>query len=225
MVSKVQLAYVVADGLILLMGIFIISFCVVVGNIRNEVPTDGEQAARNLLYQRFPLEAGIANSAFVFMTFLVTLPGLATSSRRWLKLGGYLAVLCAIFSMVIGLFLWILTLKTRDDFLPLFASQSAEVKSLMQTRFACCGYIEPLVFPVYVTDATCPSQAAASMLRGCAAPISAFANVFLDNIFTAVFGMVGVDVVFIMATACLLKERKERERFRHIDEKNGAGRI
>ncbi|KXX73783.1 hypothetical protein MMYC01_210061 [Madurella mycetomatis] len=225
MVNKVQLAYVVADGLVLLMGIFILAFSVVVGNIRDEEPTDGEQAARNLLYQRFPLEAGIANSAFVFFTFLVTLPGLATSSRRWLKFGGYLAVLCAIFSMVIGLFLWILTLKTREDFLPLFASQSDAVKSLMQTRFSCCGYVEPLVFPVYVTDATCSSQAAASMLRGCAGPITSFANVFLDNIFTAVFGMVGIDVVFIMATACLLKERKERERFRHIDEKNGAGRI
>lgn len=62
-------------------------------------------------------------------------------------------------------------------------------------------------------------------MRGCVTPITSFANVFLDNIFTALFGMVGIDVVFIMATACLLKERKERERFRHIDEKHGAGRI
>jgi hypothetical protein len=62
-------------------------------------------------------------------------------------------------------------------------------------------------------------------MRGCAAPITAFSGVFLDNIFTALFGVVGFDVVFIMATACLLKDRKERERFRHIDEKNGFGRI
>jgi len=58
-------------------------------------------------------------------------------------------------------------------------------------------------------------------MRGCATPITSFANIFLDDIFTAVFGMVGIDAVFIMATACLLKERKERERFRHIDEKSG----
>jgi hypothetical protein len=63
------------------------------------------------------------------------------------------------------------------------------------------------------------------MMRGCATPISSFANVFLDNIFTALFGVVGFDVVFVMATVCLLKDRKERERFRHIDEKNGMGRI
>jgi hypothetical protein len=56
MVNKVQLVYMIIDGLFLLMGIFILTFSVVVGNIRNEVPTDGRQAARNLLYQRFPLE-------------------------------------------------------------------------------------------------------------------------------------------------------------------------
>jgi hypothetical protein len=42
-------------------------------------------------------------------------------------------------------------------------------------------------------------------------------------IFTGAFGIVGVDVALIMATAMLLKDRKEKERYRHIDEKNGAG--
>ena len=60
-------------------------------------------------------------------------------------------------------------------------------------------------------------------MRGCATPITSFANIFVDDIFTAMFGMVGIDFVFIMATACLLKQRKERERFRHIDEKSGRG--
>ncbi|KAJ4298568.1 hypothetical protein N0V88_003598 [Collariella sp. IMI 366227] len=201
MVSKVQLGYVVADGLFVLMGIFIIAFSVIVGNIRDEVPENGKQAARNLFYQQFPLTAGIVNAVFIFATFLVTLPGLATSSRKWLKLAGYMSVVCALYTMVLGLILWLQTLKIRGDFAPLFAAQSDEVKSLMQTT------------------------AAAAVMRGCATPISSFANVFLDNIFTALFGVVGFDVVFIMATACLLKERKERERFRHIDEKNGFGRI
>jgi len=75
--------------------------------------------------------------------------------------------------------------------------------------------------PAFVTDAVCPSPASAAMTKGCATPITSFANIFVDNIFTAVFGMVGIDVVFVMAAACLLKERKERERFRHIDEKAG----
>lgn len=70
--------------------------------------------------------------------------------------------------------------------------------------------------------ATCPSPAAAALMKGCAAPVTSFLNVFIDNIFTAVFGMVGVDAVLVVTAACLLKDRKERERFRHIDEKSGA---
>ncbi|KAK4187292.1 hypothetical protein QBC35DRAFT_235853 [Podospora australis] len=224
MVNKVQLAYVVADGLFLLMGVFMIGFSVIVGNIRDEIPENGRQAARNLLYQRFPLNAGIANAVFIFITFIATLPGLATSSRGWLKLGGYMTTVCAMFSLVVGLFLWILTLRTREDFGPLYVAQPADIQQLMQAEFNCCGYFNSSA-PAFITDATCPSPAAAALMRGCATPITSFANVFLDNIFTAMFGMVGIDVAFIMATACLLKDRKEMERFRHIDEKIGAGRI
>lgn len=63
----------------------------------------------------------------------------------------------------------------------------------------------------------------------------------LDEIFTALFGMVGmytwaiyfyetrwvanniigVDFLLVMAMACVLKVRLERERYRIIDQKNG----
>lgn len=39
----------------------------------------------------------------------------------------------AMFSMIIGLYLWILTLKTKDDFAPLWMAQSAAVQDLMET--------------------------------------------------------------------------------------------
>lgn len=53
--NKVALAYMVSDFLFLLMGIFMLAFSVVVQNIQMEEPSNGRQAARNLLYQRFPL--------------------------------------------------------------------------------------------------------------------------------------------------------------------------
>jgi hypothetical protein len=58
---------------------------------------------------------------------------------------------------------------------------------------------------------------------GCVGPFSTYANSFLDLVFTGAFGIVGVDVALILATAMLLKDRKEKERYRHIDEKNGTG--
>lgn len=31
----------------------------------------------------------------------------------------------------------------------------------------------------------------------------------------------GIDAILVLSIACLLKDRKERERYRHIDEKSG----
>jgi hypothetical protein len=55
MPNKVALAYMVSNFLFVLMGIFVLAFSVIVENIQNEEPLNGRQAARNLLYQRFPL--------------------------------------------------------------------------------------------------------------------------------------------------------------------------
>jgi hypothetical protein len=58
-------------------------------------------------------------------------------------------------------------------------------------------------------------------MPGCSTPINNFSNIFIDDIFTALFGMVGADAILILSIACLLKDRKERERFRVIDKKSG----
>jgi len=55
----------------------------------------------------------------------------------------------------------------------------------------------------------------------CVGPFSNFANSFLDRIFTALFGLVGLDVALLLAVVVVLKNRAEKARYRHIDEKNG----
>ncbi|KAG6367277.1 hypothetical protein INS49_001464 [Diaporthe citri] len=218
MVNKVLGAYVAADFLFVATGAILVGFSVIVQNFMFETPTEGGQAVRNLLYQEFPLTAGIVNGVLVFVTFAFTLPAIAMPTRGWLKLSGYMLVVNAVFSVILGLYLWILTLRTKETLSPLWNAQAPRVQDLMQTTFACCGFFNS-TSPAFVTDPTCPSPAAASLMRGCAGPLSSFANVFIDNIFTAVFGMAGIDGVLILATACLLKDRKERERFRYIDSK------
>lgn len=89
-------------------------------------------------------------------------------------------------------------------------------------QFNCCGYFNS-TSPPFALDATCPNALVAAARVGCVTPFSSFANNFLDLVFTGAFGIVGIDVALIMATAMLLKDRKEKERYRHIDEKNGAG--
>jgi hypothetical protein len=85
----------------------------------------------------------------------------------------------------------------------------------------CCGYLNS-TSPPFVVDKICPiAQVAASMVA-CVKPFSTYANNFLDTIFTGAFGIVGIDAFLILTIAMLLKDRKEKERYRHIDEKSGA---
>ena len=85
----------------------------------------------------------------------------------------------------------------------------------------------------------------AAVKASCVGPFSTFANNYLDVLFTAAFGIVGelifrllvrtrsvsnnqfsgVDVAVIMAITMILKDRKEKERYRYIDRKIGAGVI
>ncbi|KAI8632958.1 tetraspanin [Xylariaceae sp. FL1651] len=221
MVNKVLAAFMAIDGLFAATGALILGFSVIVQKTCFDPPVDGNEAARDLLYQQFPFAAGIGNSIITFIAFACTLPALATNSRSWLKVAAFLIVVDALFTLIIGLDLWIFTLRIKDTFSKIWLAQTPQVQGLIQTSFNCCGYFNS-TSPAFFTDATCPSPAAAALMTGCATPISSFSNTFIDNIFTALFGIVGVDALLIVAIACLLKDRKEMERFRHIDEKSGA---
>ena len=53
--NKVLMAYVVADVLFVITGAVMLAFSIIVQNSMFSVPTDGNEAARNLIYQSFPL--------------------------------------------------------------------------------------------------------------------------------------------------------------------------
>lgn len=69
----------------------------------------------------------------IFATFVLTLPAIAMPTRGWLKISSYLVVANALFSVVIGLYLWITTLRTKENFSPVWNAQTPNVQSLMQT--------------------------------------------------------------------------------------------
>lgn len=54
-------------------------------------------------------------------------------TRGWLKISGYFIVLNALFSIVLGLYLWIITLRTKENFAPVWNAQTPAVQDLMQT--------------------------------------------------------------------------------------------
>ncbi len=133
MPDKVLLAAIGADALFLATGAIQLGFCLVAQGIRDDAPRTGQEAIRNLLYQRLPLTAGIANAAFVLATFAFTLPGLASQGRAWLKLAGYMVTFCGLFSLCVGVFLWVMTLRVKADFSPVYLDLEDSLQSLVQT--------------------------------------------------------------------------------------------
>jgi hypothetical protein len=220
MVDKILLATGFADFLFLCTGILELAYPLVIQSHLADGSNNGEDVVAHNLMRQFPLTAGIVNGAFIILTFVITLPGLFMTTRGWLKLAGYLVVFNALFTLCIGIVLWVMTLTVSEDFAPIYFSQTPEAQHLIQQSFNCCGYFNASS-PAFVTDDVCPSPAAAALNRGCSVFISSFGGRLIDEVFTAVFGVVGVDAVFLLAIACLLKDRKEQFRYRHIDQKTG----
>lgn len=133
MVNKVMAAFIGVDGLFVSMGAIMLGFSIIVQQTCFDVPSDGNAAARDLLYRRFPFTAGIVNAVFIFITFLATIPALATNNRSWLKLAAYMIVVDAIFTMAIGVDLWIITLKMKQEYFDIWMSQPPQIQELMQT--------------------------------------------------------------------------------------------
>ena len=157
----------------------------------------------------------------MFVTFVCSLPALALPTNRgWLRLQGVLTVFCALFTLILGLFIWFDTLQTGKNLSRVWGGLSTDIQSLLQQRFQCCGYTDSQT-PPFIVDSVCTDSFTASQKQGCVGPFSVFANTYLDVIFTAAFGIVGVDVLLLLCTTMVIKYRNELERYRHIDEKTG----
>ncbi|ETN44084.1 uncharacterized protein HMPREF1541_10949 [Cyphellophora europaea CBS 101466] len=182
-----------------------------------------DNVASDLLLAHTPLTASLANSILMFIIFLMSLPAIfIQTNHHWLISHLWGIVITTFCTLGIGLRIWFETLETHKNLEPLWNSQEEFVQSLLQSRFECCGYNNPSLF---VRDQTCPTAAVAAQLGLCMAPFGSFANQFLDIIFTLLFGFCAIDLLLLLATMCLIKDRKERERFRKIDMKLGGMQV
>ncbi|CAG8951343.1 hypothetical protein HYFRA_00008093 [Hymenoscyphus fraxineus] len=220
--DNILLTYVGIDMLFVATGALLIIFALET-QAESAKEFTKDTVVRDLLLGMCPLNAAIANAVLVFITFLISIPAIVIpSTRGWLKLHGYLTVICALFTLNIGLSIWFETLRTRKNLSVIWISQPPQTQSLLQQTLQCCGYANS-TSPPFVQDSFCTSATKAASELGCVTPFSKEANNFLDLVFTGAFGIVGIDAVLVITTAILLKDRKEKERYRFIDEKNGAG--
>lgn len=218
--NKVLVVLLIADLLYVGTGGLLIGMAL---RTKNEMDRGAtlDNVAANLLLMRAPWIGAIANGGLVILAFLISLPGLVLQTNRgWLKAFGWTIIVSAVFTLVIGLDIWFGTLRTRSSLRTLWAKESPEMQSLLQQRFNCCGYVDAAT-PAFRQDSTCPNAFIAAQKPGCMGAFSDFANGYLDAVFTAVFGMVALDMILLLAVAVLLKDRLDRARFRLGDMKHG----
>jgi hypothetical protein len=222
MPTKLMMIFVGMDVIFAACGGMLIGFSLMAEQTMRQDPTK-DNVAQNLLLGQCPLTAGVVNAIFIFVTFLLSLPAFfLPQNRAWLRTQGWLVVFCAIFTLGLGLSLWVDTLQTRKNLLAIWTKQPEPVIKLLQSKFDCCGYASSLP-DRFLLDATCTNNTIAAVKGPCIGKFSNFANSYLDLIFTACFGVVGIDVILVLCVAMVLKYRQEQERYRAIDEKNGGG--
>lgn len=159
----------------------------------------------------------------MLITFTLSLPGVVLKHNRTiLVVHSWLLIVNAIFTLGVGLAIWFTTLQTKANLAPVFNSQSTLTQSMLQFKFNCCGYNMPGTF---TTDSTCPNATVAASKGLCVGPLSAFANSFLDIVFTSMFGFCAVDVLLLLSGLCVLKDRAEKARYRLIDEKRSYSKF
>lgn len=222
MPTKLMMIFVGFDFIFAGCGGLLLGFALSSEQRLRESPTVAN-VAQNLLLGQCPLTAAVVNAIFIFVTFLLSLPALfLPTNRGWLRAQGWLVVFCATFTLGLGLAIWVETLQTRAALSEMWARESPLKQSLLQQRFDCCGYFNSTA-PPFIQDSTCINSLVAAQKGGCIGQFSSFANNYLDLIFTAAFGVVGIDAILVLCVAMVLNYRQEQERYRHIDEKNGLG--
>ncbi|EED19371.1 conserved hypothetical protein [Talaromyces stipitatus ATCC 10500] len=223
-VDTVLLSYAGANFLYMAGGIMLLVGSLLFSQTINSTPTL-DSAPAIVLLEMVPEKVALVNAIFVFATFVLVLPTMILrTSRIWLKLQGWMVIVSGLFTLVIGLIIWIETLRTRATLNTSWGKQTPEVQSLLQQRFDCCGYYNS-TSPPFVTDATCSTPLIAAEKQGCVGPFSSFVNSTLDAIFTGIFGIVAFDMILLISVAVVSKDRKEKERYRLIDAKIGVGAI
>jgi len=224
MVHAVLSSFIVSDFIFLATGMMLIA-AASVWTAQVSAPPTVESVGRQLLLQNCPLVAVMANGIVVVITFVISLPAFALpNSRTWLKIHSWGVVVCLVFTLVLGLMEWIQTLTTRANLEEMWGHQSDVTQSMLQQKFDCCGYINS-TFPLYVPDVTCTNDIIAASKEGCVTAFSNYGEAWLKNLFTAAFGVVGMDVVLLLCAAMVIRYRKEQLRYRLIDQKWGVGNI
>ncbi|PBK77775.1 tetraspanin Pls1 family [Armillaria solidipes] len=204
----------------------------------------------NMVLSNSDLTAGTVLAVALLVTFAISIA--AVVQRNHVTIGfvilNYVLVLDALGIIVIGSFVWFFTLHERANFHDIWVRQSAanrislqdqvnplhllKCASLTSLQFNCCGYFNATdnqeIGGTHCTQSqvdflnTLDAAADNNAKFFCVTPITAFADMTLNNIFTYVYGFMAIVLCLLLASLCVINKRKEEERFKKMDAKRGG---
>jgi len=183
----------------------------------------------NMVLSNADLTGGTILGVALLTTFMMSVG--AIIQRNHVTIGlvllNYALLVDAIGILVIGTFIWFSTLQERANFHKLWVNASPAVRITLQDKFKCCGYFNGTDL-AQVGGSFCQSQDFISALASnvssnfCVAPITNFADVTLNNVFSTIYGFMAIVLCLLLASLCVINKRQEAERFKKIDAKRGG---
>jgi hypothetical protein len=187
-----------------------------------------ENLMLNLVLTPNYLTSGLILGIALVVTFAVSIAGVVQKNHVTLGLVAlnYTLVLDALGIIVIGTFVWFFTLQERANFYVRWLDLTPDKRIAIQDKFSCCGYFfgnDAEIGGNFCTSTDFASGLNTSVLTNfCVTPITSYADMTLNNVFTTVYGYMAIIICLFLATLCVINKRKEDERFKKIDAKRGG---
>ncbi|KAM0786799.1 hypothetical protein ACM66B_002232 [Microbotryomycetes sp. NB124-2] len=143
-----------------------------------------------------------------------------SGSLKWLSI---LLILLILYTMATGSTVWFITLQERQNFWSTWQKLDRATVERVQQQLSCCGYWNATsAVKGFVLDNvpdSClllPTKARSSP---CVDPLCAWADNFLNRIFTLIYALTAVEVSTLLATLCLDRSRRDQARLKNLDAK------
>jgi len=187
----------------------------------------------NLAISQADLTAALVLGIMLIATFVFSIGAIVQKNHvtMGLVILNYILVVDAIVVLCIGTFVWIFTLRQRNNFHPLYLALPDSSKAFIQDKFSCCGYfngsdgVVPSKFctvtQIAFTNALDPSDVHNSAAF-CVEGVTGFTDYTLNQIFSSCYGFMPLVLGLLLFTLCVINMRKEEERFKKIDAKRGG---
>jgi hypothetical protein len=183
----------------------------------------------NMVLSPADLTAGTILGAALLVTCAISVAAIIQKSHVTIGLVilNYALLLDAIGIVIIGTFVWFFTLQERTNFHRLWLQASPQTRITLQDQLKCCGYFNGSD-QAEIGGSFCQNQEFISGLASnistnfCVTPITNFADMTLNNVFTTVYGYMAIVLCLLLVSLCVIKKRQEDERFKKIDAKRGG---